>query len=63
MTTYVVTSDVDFRQSEEAVSFRTGLDDFFECQIHPVITLDQMSVQGLSILQLDQHRVALSGRQ
>ena len=43
--------------------YGTGLDDLPESQIHPGIAHDQMAVEGFAILQLDEHRVALGGRE
>lgn len=61
--TYVVAADVNFRQSEELVALGTGLYYFAQDQVHPVVAGDQMAVQSLAVLQLDQHRVALCGRE
>jgi hypothetical protein len=58
-TTYVVPSDINLRKSPKSVTFRTGLDHFLECQIHPRVAVDQVAVQSLAILQLDEHRMAL----
>lgn len=57
----VISFDVDFWQTHEFISFRACLHDFFEGEVHPRIAHDQVSVERLSILQLDQHGVALSG--
>ena len=56
---YIISSYVDFWQSEETVTFRAGLDNLFQSQVHPVIAIDEVAVESLSVLQLDEHRVAL----
>lgn len=60
--THVVASDVDFGEPEELVAFRARLDDFFQGQVHPRVTVDEMAVQGLPVLQLHQHRMPLGCR-
>lgn len=57
--TYVVASDVDLRELEEAIAFGARLNNLFEYQVHPVIAIDQVSIQRLAVLKLDEHRVAL----
>lgn len=61
--TYVVTANVNFRKAEELVTFRARLDYFSQNQVHPVVAGHKVAVQGLAILELYQHRVALCGRQ
>lgn len=61
--THIVASDVDLGAAKELVTLRAGLDDFAEDQIHPVVACDEVAVEGLAILKLDQHRVALCGRE
>lgn len=61
MTTYIVSADVDFGELKEAVAFRAGLDYFSQYQIHPVVAVREVSVQGFSVLEFDEHRVALRG--
>jgi hypothetical protein len=58
-TTYVVPSDINLRKSPKSVTFRTGLDHFLECQIHPRVAVDQVAIQSLAILELDEHRMTL----
>jgi len=41
------------------VTYRAGLHDFAQGQIHPSIALNQVAVECLAILELNQHRVAL----
>ena len=40
-------------------TYRVGLDDFLQHQVHPVVTIDQMPIERLSILQLHEHGMAL----
>lgn len=61
--TYVVTANVDFGESKEPIAFRAGLYHFAQNQVHPVVAGHQVAVQGLAVLELDQHRVALCGRE
>lgn len=56
---YIVSSYVDLWQSEEAVTFRTGLDNLLQSQVHPVVAIDEVTVESFPVLQLDKHRVAL----
>jgi hypothetical protein len=42
-----------------AEAYRTGLDDLLQGQVHPRVALHQVAVEGLAILQLNQHGVAL----
>ena len=37
--------------------------DFLQGQVHPRITVDEMSIQSLSVLQFDEHGMALRGVQ
>jgi len=55
----IISSYVNFWKSKETVTFRAGLDNFFQSQVHPVIAIDEVAVESLSVLQLDEHRVAL----
>lgn len=57
---YIVSSDIDFGQSEKLIAVWTGLDDLLQGQVHPGIAVDQVSIQRLAILEFDQHRLALS---
>ncbi len=47
------------RAMEERDSYRTCLDNLFQRQVHPRIAVDKVAVEGLSVLELDQHGVAL----
>ena len=60
--TYVVTTDVNFGQLEEAITLRAGLHDLAQNQVHPVVACDEVAVQSFAILELHQHGVALCGR-
>ena len=40
-------------------TYRAGLHDLAQGQVHPSITLHQVAVECLAILELNQHRVAL----
>lgn len=44
-------------------AYGAGLDDFLQCEVHPRIAINEVSVQSFAILELDQHRVALGGVQ
>jgi hypothetical protein len=57
--TYIVPAHIDLRYAEEAVAVGTGLDDFFQDEIHPGVAADEMAVEGLAVFELDEHRVAL----
>lgn len=37
--------------------------DFFQRQVHPVVAIDQVTVERLAVLEFDEHRVALCRRQ
>lgn len=37
------------------------MDNLLQCQVHPCIAVDKMSVERLAVLELDQHWVALGG--
>lgn len=59
--TDIVPSDVNFWQSEELVAIWASLYHFFESKVHPGIAANQVAVEGFSIFELDQHRMALGG--
>ena len=59
--TDVVSPHIDLGQSEEFIAIGTCLHHLFEGQIHPGVAVDQMTIQRFSILELDQHRMALGG--
>jgi len=59
----IVSPHISFGQSEKPVTLGAGLDDLFEGQVHPRVAVDQVAVQGLAVLELDQHGVALGGRE
>lgn len=40
---------------------RARLDHLLEGEVHPRVALDEVSVEGLAVLELDEHGVALSG--
>jgi len=61
--TDVVSADIDFRQPEKFVAFRRCLNDFFEREIHPSVTVHQMAIQGFAILEFYKHGMSLRGRQ
>lgn len=58
---YVVPAHVAFRQAEEFVAVGTGLHHFFEGEVHVGVAVDQVAVEGLAVLELDQHWVPLGG--
>jgi hypothetical protein len=58
---HVVAAHVDFRQAVEAVAVRVGLDDLAQDEVHPVVAADEMAVEGLAVLELDEHWLALGG--
>ena len=58
---YVIASDVDFGDFIEAISFRIGLYDFFECDVHPHVNLDEVAIESLAILELHEYSMALGG--
>jgi hypothetical protein len=39
------------------------LHDFFQRQVHPVVAIDQVTVERLAVFEFDKHRVALCRRQ
>jgi hypothetical protein len=41
--------------------YRTRLHNFSQGEVHPRVALDEMSVEGLAILELYKHRVPLGG--
>lgn len=47
--------------SEGQSSYRAGLDDLLEGQVHPRVAVDEMAVERFAVLELDEHRVALRG--
>ena len=57
---YIVSPHIDLRQSEEFVTLWARLNYLLKRKIHPGVTTDQVAVECLSILELDEHRVALS---
>lgn len=61
--TYVVASDVDLGELEEAIAFGARLNNLLQYEVHPVIAFDQVAVQRLAVLELDKHRVALRRRE
>ena len=42
---------------------RTGLHDLAQRQVHPRVAQHQVAVEGLAVLELDEHGVALRGVQ
>ena len=60
---YIVPSHVNLWQSEEFVAVRTGLDDFFQSEVHPGVTVDEMAIECFAVLELDEHRMALGSIQ
>lgn len=40
-------------------AYRIGLDDLLQGKVHPRVALHKVAVEGLAVLELDQHRVAL----
>lgn len=56
----IIPSDINFRQSEKGGPLWICLDYFFQGEVHPSVAIDQMAVERFAILELDQHRVALS---
>ena len=46
-------------RSTRRMAYRTRLNHLFQRQIHPCITRNKMSIEGFSILELYEHRVAL----
>lgn len=58
---YIVSAHVALWQPEELVAVGTCLDDFFEGEVHVGVALDQVAVEGLAVLELDEHGVALGG--
>jgi len=42
----------------ELVAFWVCLHNFLECEVHPSVAIDKVSVECFAILQLDQHWVA-----
>jgi hypothetical protein len=59
--TYIVSAHVALRQPEELVAVGTCLHDFFEGEVHVCVALDQVAVESFSVLELDEHGVALGG--
>lgn len=57
----VVAFDIDFWETHKLIAFRARLDDLLEGEVHPGIAHDQVSIQSLSVLEFDQHGVALGG--
>jgi hypothetical protein len=47
----------------EAVALRVCLDDLAQDQVHPVVAADEVAVERLAVLELDEHGVALRGRE
>lgn len=40
-------------------SYGAGLDNFFQGEVHPRVAVDEVAVQGLAVLELDEHGVPL----
>ena len=59
--THIIAPHIDLRQPEESISFRTRLHDFLESEVHPCVATDEMAVEGLAVLELDEHGMALGG--
>lgn len=57
--TYIVSPHITLWQSEEFLSFRRRLDDFFEGQVHVGVAVDQVAIKSFAGFELDEHRVAL----
>ena len=55
--THRAASDITLLQLPEPVSFRAGLVDLPEGDVHEVIAVDKVAVERLAILELDQLRV------
>lgn len=60
-TTYVVPANVDFGQPPEAFAVGARLHNLLQREVHPVVAVDEVAVERLSVLQFDEHGVALSG--
>ena len=60
--TYVVPSDIDLWELEKPVTLGTRLDNFLQDQVHPVVAVGKVAVEGLAVLELDKHRMALGRR-
>ena len=60
---YIVSSHINLGKPEEFIAFWARLDDFLECQVHPRIAINEMTIESLSIFELDKHGMALRGRQ
>ena len=43
----------------EKSTYRAGLHDLLECQVHPSIAHDEVAVEVLPVLELDEDGVAL----
>lgn len=57
----IVSFHVDFWEAHEFISFRACLHNLFQGEVHPCIAHDQVSIESLSVLEFDQHGVALGG--
>lgn len=42
-------------------TYGTCLHDLLEREVHPCVAVDQVAVEGLAVLELDEHRVPLGG--
>ena len=60
---YIISSDVDFGQSEKLVAFGTGLDDLFQCEVHPGVAVHEMAIERFAIFELYKHGMSLSSIQ
>ena len=58
--THCVSPNVALLQFGEAVTFRVGLDDFLEDEVHPGVAGDKMAIKGFAILKFNKHRLANS---
>ena len=59
--TYIVPSNITFRQPEELVALGARLHDFFQRQVHVGVAGDQVAVERFAVFELHQHWVALGG--
>lgn len=49
------------RAGQRLQTYRAGLHDFPQCEVHPCVALDEMAVESFAVLQLYEHRVPLCG--
>lgn len=60
---YIIAPHVNLWQSEESISFWICLHHLLQSQVHPVVAVDEVTIERFAILELDEHWVTLRGHE